>query len=139
MKEVVSSFLIGVLFALGLGIAGMTLPERVVSFLDLFGNWNPSLAVVMLGALAVHAVSYRLIMKRRSPLFALKFELPAKILLDRRLLLGAAIFGLGWGLGGYCPAPALTALASFTLNPILFVTSMIVGMAIFQRFERNLP
>jgi len=135
----VSAFLVGILFALGLGISGMTEPQRVISFLDVFGNWNPSLLFVMVGAIAVHAISYRLIMKRRTPLFAAAFERPKRTDLDRRLIAGAALFGIGWGLAGYCPAPAIVSLAGFSLHPVLFTVSMLFGMALFLRLDRKIP
>lgn len=134
MKSALSSFFIGVLFALGLGLAGMTQPQKVVSFLDIFGNWDPSLVFVMVGAIGVHFVLFKLILKRKTPLFSHTFHMPHKSNLDRKLMIGAALFGLGWGLVGYCPAPALTALASFTLQPFIFVLSMLLGMVAHKIF-----
>src|SRR5690606_37556201 len=104
-----------------LGISGMTQPGRVVGFLDVFGDWDPTLAFVMAGAVAVHFITYRLIRKRKSPLWAPKWHLPTDRKLDSKLVLGAVLFGVGWGLAGYCPGPALTSLASFTLRPYVFV------------------
>lgn len=127
-----SSFLVGVLFAIGLGISGMIHPDRVVGFLDVFGNWNPSLLFVMLGALIVHATLYRLIMRRPTPLLAAKFQIPTRTDIDRKLIVGAILFGSGWGLAGFCPAPAITSLASLNLAPFVFVASMLIGMWIFQ-------
>ncbi len=127
------TFIIGFIFALGLGISGMTQPGRVIGFLDLFGNWDPSLLFVMVGALLVHATLYRVITKRKSPLFGESFQIPTTKSIDRRLLVGAMIFGIGWGLGGFCPAPAMTALASLQLAPLIFVASMVVGMIVQKR------
>lgn len=138
MKIIVSSFLIGILFALGLGLGGMTQPERVVSFLDVAGDWDPSLVFVMVGALLVHSVSYRLIRRRNSPLFAGQFHIPNRKDISFELLAGSALFGIGWGLAGYCPAPALTALASFETTPLIFVVSMIAGMTLYEVQRRVL-
>lgn len=116
------------IFAIGLGIAGMTQPQKILAFLDIFGNWDPSLAFVMVGALVVHFVLFRLIVMRKSPLFAANFQIPSRTDIDKTLFIGAAIFGVGWGLGGYCPAPAITALVSFSERPLIFVISMVTGM-----------
>lgn len=126
-----SSFLIGIIFAVGLGVSGMTQPQKVIGFLDVFGNWDLSLAFVMVGAIVVHATSYPLIVRLKSPILAQKFQIPARKELDRRLILGALIFGLGWGLGGFCPAPAITALPGLNSEPFVFVISMILGMVAF--------
>ena len=128
MKTVISSYFIGVVFALGLGIAGMTQPQKILAFLDIFGNWDPSLAFVMGGALIVHFVLFRFIVKRKSPLFAADFQIPSRTDINKNLFIGAAIFGIGWGLGGYCPAPAIAALAGFSVSPLIFVISMVIGM-----------
>ncbi len=136
MKSQISSLFIGFLFAIGLGISGMTQPEKVVSFLDVFGNWNPSLIFVMCGALIVHTALYRFILKRSSPLFASKFQIPTRRDIDSRLIGGSLLFGLGWGLAGYCPAPAITSLSSMTISPFVFVSSMLVGMILFIFLEK---
>ena len=134
MKSALSSFLIGVLFALGLGLAGMTQPQKVVSFLDIFGNWDPSLIFVMIGAIGVHFILFKMITKRKTPVLTDCFHIPNKSSLDKKLIIGAALFGLGWGLVGYCPAPAVTALATMTLQPFIFVLSMLLGMVIYKFF-----
>lgn len=139
MKSTLSSFVVGLIFAFGLGLSGMTLPERVVGFLDVFGSWNPSLIFVMLGALIVHAVLYRLIRKRRSPLFASEWYIPSRTDITPSLVIGASLFGLGWGLAGYCPAPAITALPSLGLKPLVFVIAMIVGMLLFRVWQKLSP
>lgn len=128
MKTILSSYVIGVIFALGLGIAGMTQPQKITAFLDVFGQWDSSLVFVMAGALIVHFVLFKFIVKRKSPLFAGNFQIPSRTDLDKDLFIGAAVFGIGWGLGGYCPAPAVTALASFSVNPVIFIVSMVIGM-----------
>lgn len=139
MKESISSFVVGVIFATGLGLAGMTLPERVVGFLDVFGDWDPSLLFVMAGALIVHGILYRVIRRRQSPLFTTKWFVPNRRDITPALLLGAALFGVGWGLAGFCPAPAVTALASLRLEPFIFVISMVSGMLLFRIVQDHLP
>lgn len=132
MKSAFSSFLIGVLFALGLGLSGMTQPQKVVSFLDIFGNWDPSLIFVMIGAIGVHFILFKIIIKRKAPVLSDCFHIPNKTKLDKKLTLGAALFGLGWGLVGYCPAPAVTALATMTIQPFIFILSMLLGMVAYN-------
>lgn len=105
MKALLTSFISGVVFALGLGISGMTRPIKVIGFLDFFGAWDASLAFVMIGAIAVYFVAYHWSRTMPSPLLAAHFSLPRRGDLDTNLILGAAIFGAGWGLGGFCPAP----------------------------------
>ena len=112
MNAVLASFVSGVLFAVGLGVGGTTKPAKVTAFLDFFGDWDPSLAFVMIGAILMHAVLYRLIRRRPVPLFASAFSIPTRTDIDTRLVGGAALFGIGWGLGGFCPGPAVTSLAS---------------------------
>lgn len=118
----------GLLFGIGLVVGGMTLPSKVVGFLDFSGRWDPTLMFVMGGAVAVHALVYRLVRGRRAPIFAERFHLPTRADLDARLILGAAIFGVGWGLGGYCPGPAVTSLVSGQLEVIAFVGAMLGAM-----------
>ena len=133
----ISAFFSGLLFALGLGLAGMTKPSKVLGFLDLGGAWDPSLMFVMVGGILVYAPLYILVRRRAQPLFDTKFHVPLNQLIDRRLLTGAAIFGLGWGLGGYCPGPALTAAATGTINTLAFVGAMALSMFVFDRFGRR--
>ncbi len=123
----------GVLFGLGLGISEMVNPARVVGFLDITGNWDPTLGVVMLGALAVTIPGFRLVLRRNGPLLAAKFNVPTRTELDRPLLLGAVLFGVGWGLGGFCPGPALTALVSGHPEVFVFVGAMLLGAWIHDR------
>lgn len=129
---ILSAFFVGLVFAIGLGLGGMTQPGVVVGFLDIFGEWNPSLIFVMVGALAVHAALYRIIRRRKSPLLADKFQIPTRTEINKDLVLGAILFGMGWGIAGFCPAPAVTALASLQLAPLVFVVSMLGGMWLFQ-------
>lgn len=138
MKSLALSFGAGGLFAVGLGVSGMTKPAKVTGFLDLLGAWDASLAFVMVGAIAVYFVAHRLITRRSRPLFDTRFHLPTRKDLDARLLIGAAIFGVGWGLGGYCPGPGLVAAATGALPAVVFVLSMAVGMKLEHLFSRRL-
>ena len=135
MRNNIAALVVGIIFALGLGISGMTRPEKVIGFLDIFGNWDASLAFVMAGAIAVHAIAYPLIRRRSSPLFSADFYVPTSKELTPSLVVGAFIFGIGWALAGYCPGPAVTSLASFQFRPFVFVVSMILGMAIFKIYQ----
>jgi uncharacterized membrane protein YedE/YeeE len=134
-RQALVSFLCGLVFAVGLGVSGMTLPSKVIGFLDVAGAWDASLAFVMAGAVGVHMALYRLILRRRSPLLAERFALLTRQDIDWPLLVGAAIFGVGWGLGGYCPGPGLTSLGSGAYAALLFVSAMLVGMALFRGFD----
>lgn len=139
MKATVSkrnavSFFVGFLFSLGLTLSGMTQPQKVIGFLDLHA-WDPSLLFVMLGAVGVHILAYPLIRRRSSPLLDTKWHVPTRKDITPRLVLGSALFGIGWGLGGLCPGPALTSIATGDLRIILFVGAMIVGMLLFKRTE----
>jgi uncharacterized membrane protein YedE/YeeE len=127
VKALATSFAAGIVFALGLGISGMTRPIKVIGFLDFFGNWDPSLACVMVGAIAVYFIANRWRGHMRSPLLAAKFSVPTRTDLDARLILGAAIFGVGWGLSGFCPGPALTSLATGASSVVIFVVAMAAG------------
>jgi uncharacterized membrane protein YedE/YeeE len=136
----VTAFVAGLLFAVGLGVSGMTQPAKVFRFLDVTGDWDPSLALVMVGAIAVHAVTMRLILGRERPLFASRFALPARTDLEPRLVAGAAVFGVGWGIAGYCPGPAVTAVGAGVAAALVFVPAMLAGMAIARvLFERPEP
>ncbi|HEV8718288.1 MAG TPA: YeeE/YedE family protein [Candidatus Binatia bacterium] len=135
MNTVVASFVSGFVFALGLGISGMTQPAKVTAFLDFAGDWDPSLACVMIGAILVHAILYQLIRRRPSPLFAATFSVPTQADIDPRLIAGAALFGIGWGLGGFCPGPAVTSLASGHASVVIFVIAMVAGMSLYKLTE----
>ena len=124
----VSAFVAGALFATGLVVSGMTRPDKVLGFLDVLGRWDASLALVMAGAIAVHAVAYRLVLRRGSPLFDVRFHVPTRRDVDPRMLVGAAIFGVGWGIGGYCPGPGLVSAAGGGAAPVVFVVAMAAGM-----------
>ncbi len=127
------AFAAGVMFALGLGIGGMTQPARIIGFLDVTGRWDPSLAFVMGGAVAVTFLLFPLILERPAPIFAARFVLPLKKHLDAPLLLGATLFGVGWGLSGYCPGPALVSLVTAAPPVLVFVAFMFVGFHLGKR------
>jgi uncharacterized membrane protein YedE/YeeE len=123
--------LAGALFGAGLLISGMTIPARVIAFLDPVGGWDPTLAFVMGGAVAAYSILLRLILDRRArPWFDVRFHLPSRKDLDPSLVLGAALFGVGWGLGGLCPGPSLVAAAAATPTALLFVLAMFAGMCL---------
>ena len=123
-----SLFAAGLLFGLGLTVSGMVNPAKVIGFLDVAGNWDPSLALVMATALLVSLPGFRLILKRQQPLFAVKFYLPEKSDIDAPLIRGAVLFGIGWGLAGFCPGPALAATTSLDSSVLLFLAAMLSGM-----------
>lgn len=129
----VTATLAGVLFAIGLALSGMTRPDKVIGFLDLFGAWDPSLAFVMGGAVVTHALTRRLVLRRPAPLFEARFQSPDPApLWSPALIGGSALFGVGWGLAGYCPGPAIVALGSGALGPIVFVAAMLVGITLTE-------
>ena len=122
-------FASGLLFALGLGISGMTLPQKVIGFLDFAGeNWDPSLALVMISSAGAFLLLHRLVLRRSSPLFDTEFHVPTNTEIDAPLVVGAALFGIGWGMVGLCPGPALTALVSGQTQVWIFFVAMIAGM-----------
>ncbi len=127
------SLLAGVLMGLGLAVSGMIDPAKVLNFLDLVGDWDPTLVIVMASALLTTMVGYRLVLSRETPLFAVSYSLPRRRDIDLRLIAGAALFGIGWGLAGFCPGPAIAALSSLRAEPFLFVAAMAVGMMIAKR------
>lgn len=127
MNKVIA-LLAGILFGVGLAASGMTDPAKVIGFLDIFGDWVPDLAFVMGGAVLVTLVSFRFILKRQRPVCATEFHVPNNTAIDKKLLLGAALFGMGWGIYGYCPGPALGALVYLKQNTVIFVVAMLAGM-----------
>ncbi|TVQ05224.1 MAG: YeeE/YedE family protein [Leptolyngbya sp. DLM2.Bin27] len=127
----------GLLFGLGLSFSQMIDPQRVIGFLDFFGTWDPTLTFVLGGAVLVTLISFRLILRRPTPLLSRKFFLPTRNDIDRPLVLGAALFGIGWGLGGYCPGPAIAALGLGSANPLLFIAAMVVGSLAHKAFTRR--
>ena len=129
MKPLIG-LLCGLIFGAGLAMSGMTDTAKVLGFLDLFGQWVPDLAFVMGGAVLVTLVAFRFVLRRKAPLFNKKFFLPTSTVLDGKLLTGAAIFGIGWGVYGFCPGPALSAMVYLDNETFLFVGAMLVGMAV---------
>ena len=128
------AFLSGVLFSIGLGISGMTQPQKVIGFLDVFGEWDLSLIFVMVGGIISYLILQSAIKRRYStPVFARMFKIPTRKNIDRNLVLGALLFGVGWGLGGYCPGPAITSLGSGSLDAIVFIFTMSFGMFLSER------
>ena len=129
---VLTSFAVGLVFGLGLIVSGMSDPAKVLGFLDLAGSWDPSLALVMLGAVAVGLAAFRLAGNRPCSLLGLPMQMPTARQIDRRLLAGSAIFGIGWGLAGICPGPALVLLGAGSLKGIVFIVALLAGMAVFE-------
>ena len=126
----------GLVFGIGLGVSGMTRPTKVLAFLDVAGEWDPSLAFVMIAAVGVHAVAVVLARRRGRPIAGEKFHWPEKSKVDAPLVAGAVLFGIGWGLGGFCPGPALVGAASGNVIAIAFVVAMVVGMFCRRRSKR---
>jgi uncharacterized membrane protein YedE/YeeE len=132
-----SSLVVGVLFGIGLIVSGMADPSKVLGFLDLAGAWDPSLAFVMLGAIAVGSVAFARARRRETSVLGAPMRLPVARHIDRRLLLGSVMFGVGWGLAGFCPGPALAALGMGEPKALLFVGAMLAGMGIYEVLERR--
>lgn len=132
MKSSWVAFGVGLIFALGLGISGMTQPQKVMGFLDIFGNWDPSLMFVMVGAISVNLLVYRLTRRREKPFMAPRWYLPTQKDISKPLLVGAFLFGVGWGLAGFCPGPALVSAVTLNKGVLVFVTSMLAGMILFK-------
>jgi uncharacterized protein len=132
--KLLSAFLLGLVFALGLGLGGMTQPTKVIGFLDVAGQWDATLAFVMGGAAAVSMVMFPLILKRSHPVLAERFVLPVKKRIDFPLAIGAGLFGIGWGLSGYCPGPALVCLVTLSQPVLVFVGFMVAGLYFGRRF-----
>lgn len=135
--QILMAFITGLIFGLGLILSGMTDPAKVIGFLDITGTWNPSLAFVMSGAILIAAIAFHFAKTRQKALLGDVIRLPAARKIDRRLVWGGLVFGVGWGLAGYCPGPALASLANGGSKPLIFVVAMIAGMAIFEIQERR--
>ncbi|HEY1042938.1 MAG TPA: YeeE/YedE family protein [Telluria sp.] len=135
--RIITSLLTGLLFGIGLIVSGMTDPSKVIGFLDLAGLWDPSLALVMGGAIAVGVIAFQVARKRKTSLLGDPMRLPTATQVDRRLVVGGLAFGVGWGLAGYCPGPALASLATGAIQPVIFTVAMVAGMAIFELAERT--
>ena len=134
-----ASFLIGVTMAVGFALAGVTRPETIVGFLDFAGAWEPAVMLVMAAAAAVTFVLYRLSFRRPAPLLAPKFMVPTRRDIDARLVVGSGLFGIGWGITGLCPGPALASVAAGSLSVYVFLAAMVAGMLLFRGYERALP
>ena len=130
------AFISGLLFAIGLSVSGMTRPSKVIGFLDFTGQWDPSLALVMSSAIGVNFVAVFWARRARSPVFARSFRVPGKRRVDTSLVAGSAVFGIGWGLAGYCPGPAVTSAPSLAPSTLFFVVSMLAGMIVFALVRR---
>ena len=137
MARNISALIAGLIFGLGLTISQMVNPAKVISFLDVFGHWDPSLAFVMIGGLLVTAVGFRLVTGRQQPLFADRFLIPTNRLIDTRLAIGSILFGVGWGLVGLCPGPAVAAVTVGGVPVFVFVLSMVAGAFLYERFDET--
>ena len=129
------SLISGVLFGFGLAISNMINPAKIVGFLDITGNWDPSLAFVMGGAVFVTAVTLRVVLNRPAPMFTNKFELPSKVDLDGKLIFGAAIFGIGWAVSGLCPGPAISSIIFLDENLLIFISALLLGSFIGKKWR----
>jgi len=131
------SLLAGAVFGIGLIISGMANPAKVLGFLDLAGKWDPSLAFVMAGAIVVGSLGFAVARKRATSLLGLQMRIPSATQIDQRLVGGSLLFGIGWGIAGFCPGPALVALGMGEQKAVVFVIAMLVGMGLFEVFERG--
>lgn len=136
-RQLVSAFVVGLIFGMGLLVSGMANPAKVLGFLDLAGQWDPSLALVMGGAVAVGLVAFALAGKRTVSFLGEPMRLPTRRDIDRPLVLGSLGFGIGWGLAGFCPGPALVALGAGEIKAVVFTAAMLAGMAIYELIERQ--
>jgi len=132
-----TSLLAGLVFGLGLIVSGMANPAKVLGFLDLTGAWDPSLALVMAGAIGVSFIAFLFAKRRTRSLLGAEMKLPTGGKIDRRLVIGSTLFGIGWGVAGFCPGPGLVALGMGEVKALIFVAAMLVGMAAFALFERR--
>ena len=130
------TFISGALFAIGLSVSGMTMPSKVINFLDISGNWDPSLMFVLGGAVITTTIAYRFIFAQDKPLFDEDFHLPTLLKIDGKLLSGSIMFGIGWGLIGYCPGPAVASIGFRPEEPLIVVASMLVGMLLFRMIAK---
>jgi len=140
MKAILSTFIAGFLFAIGLSFSGMTMPSKVIGFLDITGNWDISLMFVMIGAISVYSALFHFVKpKMDKPLFNDKFMLPTRTKVDIPLVFGASLFGAGWGLGGICPGPAVASIGLLDTRILVFVGMMIVGMYLGMMVQPFIP
>ena len=133
MARILAGLFAGVIFGMGLSISGLINPARVIGFLDVAGEWDPSLAFVMLGAVSVTALGYRTVLRRSRPLFEAGFTVPKRADIDPQMTIGAGLFGVGWGLSGICPGPALSGLGFGASQSIAFVAAMLLGMIVARQ------
>lgn len=138
MKKALTAYLCGALFGLGLSVSEMINPTRVIGFLDVAGVWDPTLLLVMVSALVIALPLFSLIRQYSQPFFSDQFMLPTKTRIDPRLITGAILFGIGWGIAGLCPGPAITALASLSVEIIGFVTAMLLGMWLSMQWQKRI-
>lgn len=137
MKQIIAAFVAGLLLGLGLVVSSMVNPAKVLGFIDITGNWDPSLAFVMGGALVVAAIGYRLVWRRKAPLFEAQFHVPTSREITGSLIIGAVLFGLGWGLVGLCPGPAISAITLGGAKVALFIAMMIAGMLAVRLWQNR--
>ena len=137
MKQSFIGLISGLIFAIGLGLSGMTQPQKVLGFLDVFGKWDPSLVFVMLFAVLISGLTNLVIRHKARPILNSKWDLPATKPITKQLIVGSMIFGIGWGLLGYCPGPAIVSIVTFQTTPLMFVAAMIFGMFLYKIYERR--
>ena len=137
LKQDVLALISGTIFGVGLGLSQMIDRQRVLGFLDIAGDWDPTLIFVLAGAVTFTVVAFRFVLRRKTPLIGDKFWVPKRHDVDWKIVTGAAIFGIGWGLSGYCPGPGIVALVLGRWNPVLFVFSLAVGMLVFNRYNAS--
>ncbi len=136
MQKLMISLISGVLFGFGLALAGMTDPQKVLAFLDITGEWDASLMLVLAAAVGVTATSFHLILRRSTPVFDTEFHLPEKSAIDSPLIIGSIIFGIGWGISGYCPGPAVALLAAPGRETLIFLPAMLGGWLLFAAMTK---
>ncbi|GAB4407035.1 MAG: YeeE/YedE family protein [Bacteriovoracaceae bacterium] len=134
-KEFITAIIASILFGAGLEMSFMTNPKKVIGFLNITNLWDPSLMFVMIGAILVNAILFQFIKRRQSPLFAAKFQLPTLTKTDKKLIIGSALFGIGWGIGGFCPGPAVASMMRLQPEIFLVVGSMLTGMWVYKIIE----
>ncbi|MEZ4872121.1 MAG: DUF6691 family protein [Bdellovibrionales bacterium] len=135
--HLLTSFISGLIFAIGLSVSGMVNPQKVIGFLNIFGDWDPSLAFVMGGAVLFNFVFFRMILKRESTLLKTDFSMPVRKAVDKNLVFGSILFGIGWGMFGICPGPGLVNLFRFDPKILVFVLAMMVGMVLFRKTQKQ--
>lgn len=137
MQRTLSAFIAGLLFGVGLAVSQMTNPLKVLGFLDVAGDWDASLMLVLGGAVTVTFIAFRFVLRRTEPIFDSQFHLPKLSTVDKKLIGGSALFGVGWGIAGYCPGPGLASLSTLNPEAIVFVATLLAGMLVYRTFERQ--